>query len=108
MSDSPATLTLRDLNNAAALAEALVAQLPADQQVQGHAVAHAFQYAVALLEEMQRRLRLAEGVFNQLASTAARTGSEVNPASLGLWPPFEAAHHDVNCPKEGTDSCPNA
>lgn len=108
MPDSPATLTLRDLNNAAALAEALVAQLPADQQVQGHAAAHAFQYAIAVLEEMQRRLRLAERVFTELASTAARTAAEVNPATLGLWTPFEAAHHDVNWPKEGTNSCPNA
>lgn len=81
-------LTLRDLNNAAALAESLVSELPGDQQNAGRTVAHALQYATALLEEMQRRLNVAEGTLNQIASTASRTAAEVDPLSLGLVPRF--------------------
>lgn len=88
MPESPTHFTLHNLNEAAVLAEELVAQLPDDQQSQGHTVARALLYATALIEEMQRRLRVAEGTLNQLASTAMRTASDVSPSSLGLWPPL--------------------
>lgn len=48
-------MTLRELNDAAAQATYLVTSLPADRQAQGQHVAQAFDYALALIDEMGRR-----------------------------------------------------
>lgn len=79
-------MTKQGLNQAVALAETLIAQLPLDQQDHGHTVVHAFQYALALMDEMQRRLSVADGTLNQIASTATRTATEVDPQTLDLHP----------------------
>ncbi len=88
LSETNPAFTIRELNDAAALAAELVSQLPVDQQGKGRNVAQAFDYALAVIEEMQRRLRVAEGALNQTAATMARTATEINPATLALWPPF--------------------
>ncbi|NMP24939.1 hypothetical protein [Sulfobacillus harzensis] len=88
LSETNPTFTIRDLNDAAALAEELVTLLPVEQQDKGRHVAQAFDYALAMMDEMQRRLRLSQVALNELASKAVHTANDVNPASLALWPPF--------------------